>query len=227
MGSFISCTLFSNIGLTLGGYLCFILYGESGLYLAGLYTGLFLPYYYFVGFPIMSILSKEKNATMRTAISELITNPVSIVPITSMVVGLILNITGMGRPQLLNEISTRLLIYINTAGYAFGIGIGWNFQKTLKYIKHVLLISSIKFIYNPLVGFILMYLFGYLKLENQIPAKVIFVESFMPSAIMSVVMVKIFKLDDDLSNSAWILTNLIAIPVIPLMISISRVIWST
>jgi predicted permease len=68
----------------------------------------------------------------------------------------------------------------------------------------------------------LIFVFGYSGLADPIPAKVIFIESFMPTAIFSVVLVKIFRLNEDLANSAWILTNLTVIPIIPLMAFFSR-----
>jgi len=221
-GSFIACTMFSNIGLTLGGFLCFLLYGEKGLYLAGLYAAFFIPYYYLIGFTLMRTISGKKNTRYTNPLSELIRNPSSVVPLSLMGVGLILNLTGIGRPAILNYVATRWLIYISAAGHSFAIGLGLNFQKSIKYIKHSIYISAIKFVFNPLVGFALIYLFGFLGIDDLIPSKVIFIESFMPTAIMSVILVKIFELNEDLSNSAWILTNLFAIPIIPIMIALSR-----
>ncbi len=216
-GSFISCSLFSNVGLTLGGFLCFIFYGEQGLYLSSLYISLFIPYYYLVGFPFMSLYSKGKRLKLHEAFLELLRNPVSIVPISFMCTGLIMNFAGIPRPAALNYISARWLIYILSAGYSFAIGLGLNFRGSIKYIKHSLYITGIKFIFNPLMGLLLLFVLGFFRFTDPLPSRVIFIESFMPTAIMSVLLVKLFDLNEDLSNAVWILTNILVIPFIPLM----------
>ena len=70
--------------------------------------------------------------------------------------------------------------------------------------------------------FILIYFTGYLKLESLIPARVIIVESFMPAAIMSVVLVKIFELNEDMANASWLITNILAIAVFPILLVIKK-----
>lgn len=223
-GSFISCTVFSNVGLTMGGILCFIFYGEQGLYLSSFYISLFIPHYYFVGFPLMSVFSKEKKVKLNKVVRELFSNPVSIVPISSMCAGLVLNFTRIPRPPLLNQITTRLLVYIAVAGYSLAIGLGLSFSGSIKYIKHSLYISGIKFFFTPLIGLLALTIMGFLRFEDPLPAKVILIESFMPTAIMSVLLVKVFNLNEDLSNASWILTNLLAIPMIPLLWMVQKLI---
>ena len=223
-GSFISCTVFSNVGLTMGGILCFIFYGDQGLYLSSFYISLFIPHYYFVGFPLMSVFSKEKKVKLKKVVRELFNNPVSIVPISFMCAGLVLNFTGIPRPQLLNQITTRLLVYIAVAGYSLAIGLGLSFSGSIKYIKHSLYISGIKFIFTPLIGLLALTVMGFLRFEDLLPAKVIFIESFMPTAIMSVLLVKLFNLNEDLANASWILTNMLSIPVIPLIWMLQKLI---
>jgi predicted permease len=216
-GSFISCTVFSNVGLTMGGILCFIFFGDQGLYLSSFYISLFIPHYYFVGFPLMSMFSREKKVKLKQVAQELFGTPVSIVPISLMCTGLVLNFIGIPRPQLLNLLTTRLLVYIAVAGYSLAIGLGLSFSGSVKYIKHALYISGIKFIFTPLIGVLVLTVMGFLRFEDPLPAKVIFIESSMPTAIMSVLLVKLFNLNEDLSNASWIITNMVAVPIIPLL----------
>lgn len=220
-GSFTACTMFSNVGITLGGFLCFILFGDEGLYISNLYTAFFIPYYYLIGFPLMRALSGKKNTRYTHPLHELVATPASIVPISFMTIGLILNLAGVRRPELLNTLVSRPLMYISAAGNSFAIGLGLRFMQSLRYVRHSVFICAVKFFLNPIVGFALLYLFGFLKIENPVPAKVVLIESFMPTAIMSVVMVKLFELNEDLANSAWILSNLAVIPMIPVMVMLS------
>jgi predicted permease len=222
MGSFLSCTLFSNVGITLGGFLCYVLYGERGLYLSILFSAFFLPFYYLAGFPLMSYFSKNRKVSVLSAGAELLRNPASAVSLALTAAGIALNLSGIERPGALNTISTKWLTYISAGGFSFGIGLGLNFRESLKYVKHAFFISAVKFIFNPFMGFLCIVLFGYGGLSDRIPAQVIFIESFMPTAIFSLVLVKIFRLNEDLANSAWILTNLLAIPIIPPVVMIAR-----
>ena len=134
-----------------------------------------------------------------------------------MCAGLIMNFAGILRPATLNYISTRWLIYILSAGYSFAIGLGLSFRGSMKYIKHSLYISGIKFIFNPLIGLLLLFVLGFFRFMDPLPSRVIFMESFMPTAIMSILLVKLFDLNEDLSNAVWVLTNILVIPFIPLL----------
>lgn len=216
-GSFVACSMFSNTGPTLGVFLCFILFGDQGLYLASWFITLYTPFYYFVGFPLMSSISGEGDYRMRDAFRDLVSNPVSIVPISSMIIGLVLNLTGVRRPPELNLLVTKFLTYLLTASFSFAIGLGLNFRKSFRYAKHSLWISAIKFLYNPLISLLLMWALGYFRMANSLPLKVVFVESFMPTAILAVVLSKIFSLNEDLANAAWIMTTLIVVPFIPVI----------
>ncbi|MBM4084277.1 MAG: hypothetical protein FJ272_05765, partial [Planctomycetes bacterium] len=51
-GSYVACSMFSNVGLTLGGFLCFMLLGEQGLSVALLYSAYFIPFFFSVGFGV-------------------------------------------------------------------------------------------------------------------------------------------------------------------------------
>jgi predicted permease len=217
-GSFVACSVFSNQGSTLGMFLCFILFGQEGLYLGSWYITLYTPYYYFVGFPLMSALSGEGRVSLYDAMVELVKNPVSIVPISSMAVGLALNLSGIPRPEALNLLVTRYITYLSTAGFSLAIGMGLDFHKSLGYVRHSLWISLIKFLLNPLISLALVWAFGYFSMADPLPLKVAFVESFMPTAILAVVLSKLFRLNEDLANAAWILTTLLMAPVIPVII---------
>ncbi len=214
-GSIIACSMFSNNGYTLGNFLCLLFFGEEGLYLGAWFIALFLPVYYLIGFPVASILSGEKKMGVKYALIELTRDPVSVVPISSMAFGMLLNLSGIPRPAVVNTIASHYVTYILVAASSIAIGMGLNFTKSLKYVKHALCIALVKFFYTPMVGVFLLLLFGYFRMNSSLPAGVVLLQSFMPSAIMAVILSKLFALNSDLANAAWILTNLLVIPLIP------------
>lgn len=221
-GSIIACSMFSNNGYTLGNFICFLFFGDPGLYLGSWFIALYLPVYYLVGFPIASMLSGKKKVGVAYALIELCRDPVSVVPIVSMALGLGLNLSGLPRPIIVNTIASHYFTYVLVAGTSIAIGMGLNFGKSLKYVGHALCIGIVKFLYTPTVGIILLLLFGYLRAEDTLPAGVLLVQSFMPSAIMAVILSKLFSLNTDLANAAWILTNLLVLPLIPVVLVVVR-----
>jgi predicted permease len=216
-GAILACSVFSNTGPTLGMFLCFVILGDRGLYLSGLSITLYTPVYYLVGFPLISLFSPGSRMSVGDAFLALVKNPVAVVPISAMVIGLLLNLGGVPRPDLLNLIVTRYMTYVSVAGFSFAIGLGLDFQRSVRYLRHAFSVASIKFVYTPLTALCLLALFGYLRASDLLPARVIVLESAMPTAIMAVIMVKVFGLDEDMANAAWILTTILVIPLIPLL----------
>ena len=215
-GSFVSTSMFSNVGITLGGFICYLLFGDRGLFLSALYNAFFVPYFYIIGFLIMRIIKSDiSNPGIKKAVVDLFRNPTSAISIITMIIGVILNIFQLQRPALLNTIATKYITYLSVCLNSFAIGLGLNIRKSFNYIKHGFLVSLIKFLYNPAVTYVLISISGLSKLEDNVPARVVFVLSFMPSAILSVTLSKIFDMNDDLANIAWLLSNMSIIIILP------------
>jgi predicted permease len=153
-------------------------------------------------------------------------NPVSLVPMLFTVAGILLNFSGLPRPWVLNYIANRYMTYISAAGFSFAIGLGFDLRVSLGYRRHALLIALVKFVFTPLAALALTAAFGLLGgLEtgaDPLPALVVLVESAMPTAILALVAVKLFGLNEHLANAAWIFTTLLAIGVIGLQFAVLR-----
>jgi predicted permease len=225
-GSILACSVFSNNGPTLGMFLCYLIFGDHGLYLAGLSIALYSPLYYLVAFPLISLFSADRRMSVAESLLRLVKNPVAVVPIIAMMIGLGLNMAGVPRPDLLNRVATRYVTYIAVSGFSFAIGLGLDFQRSIRYMRHAFYLSLIKFLYTPLVTVGLLVLFGYLRASDTLPARVMLVESAMPTAIMAVILTKLFGLDEDLANAAWILTTILVIPLIPILFLVLGMIGS-
>lgn len=217
-GSFIACALFSNWGTTLGGFLCFLLYGNRGLYLANWYIGFCRLYHYFIGVPLLGFYGEERKGAFGKTIGNIARRPLWYVPFVMIAAGIVLNILGVERPRSVDFAATRVLIYVAVAGYSFSIGLGLELKRSLRCIKAALFTALVKFIYNPLAAFVLLRVLGYFRQPDPLPAMVVMVESFMPTAIMSVVLVKLLGLDEDLANSAWFVTTVCAVPVVLILL---------
>ena len=128
--------------------------------------------------------------------------------------GLILNLSGVSRPHAVDYIATKWLVFITVAGYSFTIGIGVNLKESMSYIKPALFASLIKFFYNPLAAYALLLSLGYFRGIDALPGRVVMIQSFMPAAIMSVVLVNLLDLNKGLANTVWFLTTMVVIPFV-------------
>jgi predicted permease len=213
-GSFVACTIFSNWGTTFGGFLAFLFYGKEGLYYANWFIAFCRLYHFFIGFPLLNSYSREKLFN-RTEAILFVKNIVYILPLALLFSGLILNFIGIPRPPLIDYIATQWIIYVTIIGYSFTIGLGINIRRSLGYLKKSLFIALIKFVFTPIVALAVIFI---LRIEDIVTARVILIESFMPTAIMSVVLVKIFNLNEDLANASWFLTTMCIVPLALVMI---------
>ncbi len=74
-----------------------------------------------------------------------------------------------------------------------------------------------KFLVTPLVGFGVVFVLRNLGILSAEPivTKAIFVQSCMPAAIMSVVLAKLFRLNEDLAAACWAVSTLASAAVLP------------
>lgn len=217
-GSFIACSIFSNWGTTLGGFLCFVLYGSRGLYLANWYIAGCRLYHYFIGVPLLSFYRDNLKGSFGKTVGDIARRPLWYVPFVMIAAAILLNLLGIERPRSVDFVATRVLIFITVTGYSFSIGLGVTLQESVKRLKAAFFTALIKFVYNPLAAFVLLWVLGYFRQTDLLPAMVVMVESFMPTAIMSVVLVKLLGLDEDLANSAWFVTTICTVPVALLLL---------
>lgn len=217
-GSFIACAIFSNWGTGLGGFLCFLLYGSRGLYIANWYIAFSRLYHYFIGIPLL--VYYMKNGSFGKTIGDMARRPLWYIPFVMIAAGISLNLLGVERPRSVDFAATRVLIYITVTGYSFSIGLGVAIKESVKRLKAAFFTALIKFVYNPLAAFVLLWLLGYFRQADRLPAMVVMVESFMPTAIISVILVKLLGLDEDLANSAWFVTTICAAPVMLLLLKL-------
>jgi len=219
-GSFIACSIFSNWGTALGGFICFLLYGSRGLYLANWYIAFCRLYHYFIGVPLLSFYRDDGKGSFGKTVGDIARNPLWYVPFVMIAAGILLNLLGVERPRSVDFVATRVFIYVTVTGYSFTIGLGVKMKESVKRLKAAFFTAIIKFVYNPLAALLLLRVLGYFRQSDLLPARVVMVESFMPTAIMSVVLVKLLGLDEDLANSAWFVTTIGAMPVVLVLLKL-------
>jgi len=200
-GSYLAAVIFSNIGLTLGGFLCLLFLGEEGLGLSVLYMLSFMPLFVTVGF---SIGRRYRGPDAQGGHL----NVLNLVLPAAVGVGFLLNLWGPPRPDVLTGVN-RILVPITSASYAFAIGLSLRLRSVLQYRKEALSVSLLKFGLSPPLGLGIGTLLG---LEGT-ALKVVLVEAAMPVALNALVLAHLFDLDRDLANACWIATTLAVLPL--------------
>ncbi|WP_163536215.1 AEC family transporter [Gracilibacillus sp. YIM 98692] len=222
IGSMFTSGAFSNWG-SFGVFICFVFLGEESL----AYVAMFMLFeqflYYSTFFPIAKFLGESKDTVKKWSeiILRLITDPLIVASFSAIVIGIILNVFKLSRPEFystLNEVLVPLLTFI----LVVSTGYNMKFRAVKGYVKESFVISTIKFIVVPLIVVTIGFLFGLDDLNNGIVINVILIMAVMPPAFMSLIPPQLYKLDVDLANSSWLLNTVLWILLLPIMYGIVR-----
>lgn len=222
-GAYIVCGGFTNIG-SLGALFCFLFLGEKGFALVPFYKLFEESIYYAIGFPIAKAYSQDvtANPSFFYRFKSAVTDIFVIVALGSILTGLILNISDIPRPEVYRQINT---IFIPVAALLLLVSIGMaiKFTSIKTYFKPALFIAGIKFILIPMLIFILGSLLGLGSIDDGLPLKVVLILSSMPVGFIAMVPPTLYRLDIQLANSCWLMTNgllLLEIPFLYILIAL-------
>ncbi len=208
-GSFLACAMFSNLGY-LGAFSAFALFGETAYGLCMLYLLFFTPCFYTVGFWIGSRYGGSKAPV---GLGAAFTDELRLYPFMGMLVGLGLNLAGIARPPVLQSLNA-LLIPLDTALISMAIGSQLTFESPLPWLGSCLAMSAIKFLYTPLIAWVLLRLFGLEGLTRTI----VLLQASMPVGISPLMLPLLFGLDRRLANALRLWTTLLIIPSLLVLI---------
>jgi hypothetical protein len=211
-GSFYTCAFFSNLGY-LGAFTAFAMFGEAGYALCMLYLVFFTPCFYTWGF---WIAARYGHAKSTGGFGSAFKDELRLYPFVGMLLGVLLNVAGIPRPQPLEWLN-HALIPADTALYLIAIGSRLTFVSPRPWLRPCLVMSGIKFLYTPAVAWLLLTLF---RIEG-LPRFIVLLEASTPVAVSPLVLPLLFGLDRSCANALWLFTTVAAIPwlaaVIPLL----------
>ena len=212
IGGFLTCAFFSNLGY-LGAFTAFALFGEAAYGLCMLYLVFFTPCFYTLGFGIASHYG-HPIASSRLGIA--FNSELRMYPFIGMALGALLSLGRVARPMPLQWLN-HMLIPLNTALYLITIGSQLTFESPRLWLRPCLVMSGIKFLYTPLIAWLMVSLFRI----NGLARLVVLLQASTPVAVSPLVLPLLFGLDRKLTNALWLFTTLVAIPwllfVIPVL----------
>jgi len=211
-GTFVISSSLSNHGFTLGGYICYLLLGEQGLALSYIFLLYFVFYLFLFIFPYARWIqaSQEQISTKQLILSTLIS--ARNIPLYTTLIALLMKKCNIIRPAIDMPVECFLLISISI--YYFSLGLTYTISKDISYKKSHLVLIIIKFVLSPLIALALTRILPL----NTTMQSVVIIESFMPVAILAVVVAIIFDLDTRMASNLFVWnTILFLIFVFPLI----------
>ncbi len=218
-GAFFSCGAMTNVG-SVGSLVVYVFLGEAAFAFVPMYR-LFEPtIYYTIWFPIAKSFSPQVQQGVKTGRFLKITfDPFVLVAFASILIGSVLNITGIPRPAWYRNLNV-IVIPLSSLVMLVSIGMAMKFGRITAHFKPAAMIAAIKLLLVPLAATGTAYLLGFGKIDDGLPLKVILILSSMPVGFTALVPPSIYDLDIDLANAGWMLSTALLMIVIPLQMLI-------
>lgn len=223
-GALIPCGSFTNIG-SIGALICYLYLGEKGFALVPIYKLFEELTYYSVGFPIAKYFSTMDAVQDSTAarLKTLISDPFILVALSSILMGGMLNLCGLARPDAFGVLNA-IFIPLGTGMLLISIGLAMRFKSVRHHLSACTLVTLIKFAIVPLCATTAAWLIGYGQVDDGLPLKVVMILSSMPVAFNALIPPSIYDLDLDLANACWFFTTSALIVVLPVLLMLINMI---
>jgi len=148
----------------------------------------------------------------RRRMRDVLMDNVHLYPLAGIFIALILKGIHIPRPPALDFLNS-ILIPLSSFIWMFSVGLMFKFSSIKKYIREVFSISVIKFLISPILTLGIIAILRVDTYVNEVASKMIFIQSFMPVAVSSLMLPSLFNLDQDLSNASWAFTTILLMPV--------------
>ncbi len=215
-GAMMTCALHSNTGITLGSFICYLLLGAEGLAYGILYCVYIMPTFASVGLVSAKTYGQSESQRWKETLAGLAKDPLTIVPNTAILLGLVCNFAEWTFHSLLDQL-VEPWIFLLVGLYSLAVGMTLRFSQIRRYIRECWAMAGIKFVWSPTVGWVLASVLSVGAFDHGLPLKVIVIQAAMPVGLIGLTLTRLFDLDSELSNSVWITSTLAIIPLLPLL----------
>jgi len=214
-GTYSYAAAHSNMGVTMGGFVCLALFGEKGLALTLIYTTLWTVLMFGVFFPLAGAFA---GRAVRFGIARFLRSLVDIrcISLPAILLGLGLNFAGVDRPDWIERWHVvDVLVCINNAVMFFIIGLTLHLSRVKAHIAQCVSLAVIKFIASPLaaIGLVMLVQAAGLRLD-PLRINVMLVEAAMPTAVFAVVAANLYGLNAQLASLLFVVNTGIFLAIV-------------
>ncbi len=228
-GLFAISSAFGNHGLTMGGFVVFLLFGEQALGLASIYFMLFTPVTVLLAYPLARHYATDNpSGSLARLVLRSIFDWRSIgLPISAVAILLSPSVLAVHRPAFITDLNLvdKLVYIINVAAY-FGIGLQLRMSYVPALKKLIAGLFFTRYILGAATGLGLIVLTGLtawpLALDS-VAGKVVMIESFVSSAVTCVAVASMFGLRPREASVLFVTNTLLYLAcVLPIVLWIYR-----
>jgi len=208
---FLLAATLSNHGFTMGGFFCYLFFGEQGLGLSVIMVLYFIPYLYGCVFPwVKAVTHKRRASALRDYILD-----TRNMPLFALAAACCLRVIGIPRPDAAFPLD--ILLALSIALYYLTVGIQYLPSGRHAPVRLHAALAAIKFILVPASA---AWFLRFVPLEQTMKS-VVLLQSFMPAAVYSVVTSVLFGLDAALASSLFVVNTAVflcgVLPVVWIM----------
>jgi predicted permease len=214
-GAYSYAAAHSNLGVTMGGFVCLALFEEKGLALTLIYITLWTVVMFGVFFPLAgSFAGQDTCFGLGSFLRSLL--DIRCISLPAIFLGLGLNVAGVTRPGWIEDWHlVDILVCVNSAVMFFVIGLTLHLSSLKDYLTACASLSAIKFIASPIAaaGLILLAQAAGLHLD-KLRINVMMVESAMPTAVFAVVVANLYGLNARLASLLFVINTAVFLAVV-------------
>jgi len=209
----------SNVGYTGAAFVCYALFGATGLAMANIYLLFTLPTLYLVYLPLLKVYElRSSDENTKFKLGHLLDLRCLVIP--AIITALICNFMKLPPPGFVSKFYiVDIFVYVASSLSFFAIGMQVNLSRLKNNVSLYFPVAAIKFILTPVLALSIIWV---LSLSGQnltgMIQKVIIVLSAAPGAVIMVTMSNVFDLDGPLASALWVVTMVIfALVVVPVL----------
>lgn len=200
----------SNIGFTMGGFICFCVGGEQALAYAVLYIFTWSILMFGGFFPLTRAFAGGKDRYAAGGILRGLLDA-RFLPLMGTVVGLALNLADVPRPDVIARSHiVDVLVVLTTAAMFFSIGLTLHVSRIAESLRLHVSLAAIKFLVSPALALGGIALAGGLGLNVAgLQRDVLIIQSTTPMALFVTVVANVYRLNVRLATAMFVVNTIV------------------
>ncbi|MFK3935911.1 AEC family transporter [Alkalihalobacillus sp. NPDC078783] len=206
---------FINLG-TFGSLFCVMLLGEKSLAYVAMFRLFEELFYYTVCYPVAKRYGVSQNEGRYRGWRSIIRDPFIMVTFLSIVIGGMLNVSGLERIDGYGQM-IQILVPLTAILLLIPVGFSMRIKSVRKHLLLSVSLSLVKGLLVPLLVVSAALALGLGSIYDGYIVQVILILCMMPTAVSALVPPQLYRLDVDLANSNWLVNTCLLVIYIPLL----------